>query len=133
MDCVSTVSFSILINGEAKGNVQPTRGLRQGDPISPYLFLICAEGLSSMIQNAHNINLISGMTINSHCPSISHLLFADDSMVFFRANTNECAWIKFILLDYEAASCQSVNFSKSTMCVSSNVLMDCKLYLEQIL
>ena len=49
MQCISTVSYSILINGVAYGCIKPTRGIRQGDPLSPYLFLLCAEGFSSMI------------------------------------------------------------------------------------
>lgn len=50
MMCMKTVSYSVLINGEPKGRIIPTRGLRQGDPISPYLFMLCAEGLSAIIQ-----------------------------------------------------------------------------------
>ena len=54
MMCVTTVSYSVLINGEPKGSIVPTQGLRQGDPISPYLFLLCAEGLSAMLRKNEN-------------------------------------------------------------------------------
>jgi len=52
MHCVSSVSYSVIINGEAKGNIIPSRGIRQGDPLSPCLFLLCAEGLSVLIHEA---------------------------------------------------------------------------------
>ena len=50
METVRTASYSILINGEAKGFITPSRGIKQGDLLSPYLFLLCAEGLSSLIR-----------------------------------------------------------------------------------
>ena len=52
MECITTVSYSILVNGEPQGMISPTRGIRQGDPLSPYLFLFCAEGLNSVLKRA---------------------------------------------------------------------------------
>ena len=63
MMCVSTVSYSMLINGELKGNIILTRGFSQGDPISPYLFLLCAEGLTAMLQREEREGLISGILV----------------------------------------------------------------------
>lgn len=79
-NCISSTSFSFLINGVPKGFLKPSRGLRQGDPISPYLFLICAEGLSALIRRAELCNSIQGPSIKSGYPNVSHLLFADDSL-----------------------------------------------------
>ena len=82
MLCISSLSYSIIINGEACGNVIPSRGIRQGDPLSPYLFLLCAEGFSTLIHKAARDNQIRGMSIGRGCPKITHLLFADDSLFF---------------------------------------------------
>ena len=68
MICVTIVSFSVLINGEPKGRIVPTRRLRQGDPISPYLFLLCAEGLSAMLQRNRGGEAVSGVQICRRAP-----------------------------------------------------------------
>ena len=63
MKCISLVSYSVIINGTAYGNITPTRGLRQGDPISPYSFLLCAEGFSALIHDAAKNNQLQGIGI----------------------------------------------------------------------
>lgn len=84
MKCVTTPTFSILMNNESFGFIKPTRGIRQGDPLSPYLFLPCSEGLSSLLVNARERSMV-GISICRSCPKISHLFFADDSLIFIKA------------------------------------------------
>lgn len=61
MDRISTVKYSMLINGAPHGTIIPHKGLRQGDLISPYLFLICSEGLSALIRQAHTLRQLTGV------------------------------------------------------------------------
>ena len=82
MSVFSFVSFSILVNGEPRGHIVPSRGLRQGDPLSPYLFLLCSEGLNGLIQNAVNDGKIQGFSLCRGGLIISHLFFADDILLF---------------------------------------------------
>ncbi|KAL5782553.1 hypothetical protein ACOSP7_007582 [Xanthoceras sorbifolium] len=121
MECVLTVKYSFLINGESFGLVQPTRDLRQGDPLSPYLFLLCAEGLSSLICSAKRCGLFSGLRCSRSGPKIIHLFFADDSMIFTSATLEECLVLKDVLWKYERATGQKVNFHKSAICFSGRV------------
>ncbi|XP_008245614.1 PREDICTED: uncharacterized protein LOC103343753 [Prunus mume] len=79
MECISTVTYSVMINGEATSHIVPSRGLRQGDPLSPFLFLICAEGLTALLRKYEEDRLIHGFQIRAEGVQISHLLFADDS------------------------------------------------------
>ena len=75
MACISTVSYSILVNGEPKGEIKPTRGIRQGDPLSPYLFLLYSEGLNWLIQGVAREDKIRGFSLCRSRPQISHLFF----------------------------------------------------------
>ena len=109
MCCVSTPSFSIRINGKSYGNIILSRGLRQGDLLSPYLFLLCAEGFSSLLAKVEAENKLHGVSICRRAPSISHLLFANDSFLFCRATQDEVQEIADILQLYATASGQQIN------------------------
>ncbi|GMI91034.1 hypothetical protein HRI_002772700 [Hibiscus trionum] len=121
MLCVKTVTYSVCLNGSVGPSFVPSRGLRQGDPLSPYLFLICSEGLSSLMRKAATNNTIQGAKINRYAPTITHLLFADDSLVFGEASQNGAERIKDILRVYAGCSGQEINFAKSGIFFSSNV------------
>lgn len=88
--CISSVSYSILVNHSIYGKIIPQSGLRQRDPLSPYLFAICVEGLLTILTKAENDKWFQGVKIAYNCPSISHLFFADDSLIFFRALASDC-------------------------------------------
>ncbi|KAH9730036.1 reverse transcriptase domain-containing protein [Citrus sinensis] len=121
MMCVSTVRYKVLRNGVEVGPIVPSRGLRQGDPLSPYLFIICAEGLSSLIRNRERAGLIHGVKVARRAPAVSHLFFADDCFLFFKAQHNEARIMKSILAVYGAASGQKVNLNKSSISFSANM------------
>lgn len=89
MRCVRTVKYTFSINGEIAGLVILGRGLRQGDPLSPYLFVLCAHGLSALFTSYERRNLISRVNIASSFPPISHLFFEDNSLVFFKATESD--------------------------------------------
>ena len=121
MKCISSASFAVLVNGQPSRTFIPTRGLRQGDPLSPFLFVLCAEGLSTLLRDAEKRNLIHGIKIARRVNPISHLFFADDSLLFIRANEDEVDNVLSVLSTYEAASGQKLNMEKSEMSYSRNV------------
>ncbi|XP_074313863.1 uncharacterized protein LOC141649061 [Silene latifolia] len=86
-ECISTVSYRILINGTPSDALHPTSGLRQGDPISPYLFIICMEVLSRQLAKAERMKDFTGIKISRYAPTLSHLLFSDDALLcYFRTH-----------------------------------------------
>ena len=113
-------SFSILINRKPYGNIKPSRGLCQGDPLSPYLFLLCAKGFTSLLAKAEMDGRINGVSIYKRVPTISNLMFANDSILFCRANLREFEVINEVLQIYANASGQCINMEKSLVYFSSN-------------
>jgi hypothetical protein len=104
MMCVDTVDYFVILNNEKVGPIIPGRGLRQGDPLSPYLFILCAEGLSALIRNAENRGDLQGVRVCRIAPRVSHLLFADDCFLFFQAEEGQANAMKHIVNQYEEAS-----------------------------
>ncbi|CAA7048872.1 unnamed protein product [Microthlaspi erraticum] len=128
--CISSVSYQVLINGEAKGHINPSRGLRQGDPLSPFLFIILTEALVAQLRGAEAEGRITGLKIARNCPSISHLLFADDSLFFCKADVLQCAELIRIIKCYGKASGQELNVSKSSVFFGSKVPPDTRRSLK---
>ena len=115
MVCVSTITYSVLVNGEPSGLIHPTRGIRQGDPLSPFLFLLCTEGLNGLIKKAELDGDIHGFSLCRRGPKLTHLLFADDCLLFCRATIKECGMVLDILNAYEEASGQKINKAKTAL------------------
>ena len=90
MACITTTHFSVLVNGNPTGYILPSEGLRQGDPLSPSLFLFCAEGLTALLRKAETDGTIRGVAASRGVPCISHLLFADNNLLFSHASVEEC-------------------------------------------
>lgn len=112
MNCVRSVSYSFLVNGSITEYITLYRGLRQGDPLSPYMFILCAKGLTSLIMKYEQLGRIHTVSICRGALSITHLLFADDCFLFFRASFQECWYLKKIIGLYEPESGQCINFQK---------------------
>ena len=120
MQCISSVTYDVRINGKPSGHIIPTRGLRQGDPLSPYLFLLCAEGLSALIKKASADGLLEGISVSRGGPCLSHLFFVDDNLIFCKATIEECEVLQRVMSKNEKASGQQLNRSKTSLFFSPN-------------
>ena len=109
------------------------RGLRQWNPLSSYLFIMCTGALISNIKKAEREKLLTGMKVARGCPLISHLLFTDDSLFFCKAQKEECQTILRILKEYEAVSGQLINFQKSSIQFGHNIEEPSRQELRDIL
>ncbi|XP_056691844.1 uncharacterized protein [Spinacia oleracea] len=131
--CISTVSFKVLINGRISQPFRPKCGLRQGDPLSPYLFLFCMDILGRMLSLGQDIRLFQGIKLAREAPKISHLFFADDAMIFFQATEKSCINIGGILDRYCRISGQKLNLAKSFIKFSPNTSLSQQQLFKSIL
>ncbi|GKV27657.1 hypothetical protein SLEP1_g36796 [Rubroshorea leprosula] len=115
MECLSTARISVLVNGSPTKEFEVGKGLRQGDPLSPFLFLMIVEGLQGLVQRAIKEEMMHGIEMGKKGLSVSLLQFADDTVIMGRANTENIRTVKDILKWFELMSGLRINFSKSSI------------------
>ena len=133
MVCVKTVSYSMLVNDELKGLIKPTRGIRQGDPLSPFLFLLCTEGLNNLILKAASEGSLHGFALSRRSPKLTHLLFANNKLLFCRSNINECQKVLDLLASYESMFGQQINRGKTSIFFSKFATSDMRTEIKEAL
>lgn len=104
MGCVRSLWFSILLNGTSKDFFCASRGIRQGDPLLPFLFSLVTDCVSSLLSHAIQVNLIEGFKIPFSVLTISHLQFADDTIIFIRPTLAATTNLKHIFQIFELIS-----------------------------
>ena len=125
--------FSILVSGKSYGMIHPSRGICQGNPLSPYLFLLCAKSFTTLLAKAELDRRITGVSNCRGAPRVTNLLFADDSLLFCQATPREGEVVAKILQTYERALGQSINLEKSSAFFSNNTIGTQKQQMLQIL
>ena len=132
MQCITSVTYRVLLNGDPKGRIIPSRGIRQGDPISPYLFILCTEALIALVRKAESDGKIQGVRISNASPRVSHLLFADDSLFFCKADVEQSKEIIEIIRSYGRVSGQEINLSKSSIMFGNDVSSSIRQEIKRI-
>ena len=120
MECVTSVSYALLINGGKTKSFIPSRGLRQGDPLSPYPFILSQDILSRIIENQFNEGGLSGVKASIGSPTITHVMYADDIVMFSKATRNEASNLNHCIEKYCKWSGQLVNRNKSGLYFSKH-------------
>ncbi|WKA00162.1 hypothetical protein VitviT2T_018548 [Vitis vinifera] len=112
---LSTVSFAVLVNGNAKGWVKASRGLRQGDPLSSFLFTLVADVLSRMLLRAEERNSLEGFKVGRNSTRVSHLQFKDDTIFFSNTSEEDLQTLKSLLLVFGQIFGLKVNLDKNNI------------------
>jgi len=122
--CLESTSVSVLVNGSPTEEFKPTRGLKRGDPLVPFLFLVVAEVLGGIVRQARKTNLLTGLKIGRKEIEVCILQFTDDTIFLCEDSLNNVVTLKVILRGFELASSLKINFHKSKLAginVQSNV------------
>ena len=111
--CLSLVEFTLLLNGGLGLSFSPSRGLRQGDPLSPYLFILGNEVLMRLINREVSQKNLTGFKVSNTTPPISKLCYADDILLFCKAKSSELVILRSCLEKFCSWSGQSISVEKS--------------------
>jgi hypothetical protein len=133
MSCVTSVSYKVNFNGAILDSFSPSRDLRQGDPLFPFLFLFVADGLSTLLQHEVQSNSIKPVKICGRAPGISHLLFADDSLLFFKVQKEHATRVKETLDLYASSTGQLINPSKCSILFGNSCPVDSRSEVKTVL
>lgn len=115
LQCISTSSLSFLVNGSSFGLIKPTKRIRREDPLSLFLYVIYTEILSRMLANKENSDLFKGVKISRTSPSISHLLYINDLIIFRRPTVIDALSFNDTFDTFSLWSSQSPNPNKSSV------------------
>ena len=116
--CISTAKFFVLVNGVPAGFFSNSKGLRQGDPLSSYLFILGMEVLSALIRRATDGGFISGCRLRGRGMTkmnVSHLLFADDTIIFYEVRKEHLTSLSWVLAWFEATFGLRINLAKNKL------------------
>jgi len=114
MNLITSPSFSVLLNGSPSIPFRPTRGIRQGDPLSPFIFVLMAEGLSRLLKSALSSQALKGLSFHGRAPQTNQQ-FVDDTMLFGHPSSKEASALKSLLSLFSDASGTSINAAKSQL------------------
>jgi len=111
--CLESSLISVLVNGSATQEFKPRKGLRQGDPLAPFLFLIVAKGLAGVVRKEVEKELLQILTVGDKQVKVNMLQYADDTLFFCKASPQNAFVIKVMLNCFELVSRLTVNYMKS--------------------
>ena len=118
--CICSPSFSVLVNGSPNGMIKSNRGLRQGDPLSPYLFSLVMEAFTLALESGLRRGRWESYCLKG-CPTISHLLFADDILIFLKPTKRNLNYLFKLMADFGADSGLQINKNKSAIFFAKSV------------
>ncbi|BBN68784.1 TatD related DNase [Prunus dulcis] len=113
--CLESANFSIMINGKPRGKFRASRGLRQGDPLSPFLFTLVSDVLSRIIERAQDVNLVHGIVSGHDQVEVSHLQFADDTIFFL--DGKEEYWLNLLQMLKLFCDVSGMKINKAKSCI----------------
>lgn len=122
--CITTSTYRVLVNVYHTSTIRYTKGIRQENPLSPYLFILLSDLLSKHVEKEINEKQLQGIILKRGFPELHHIFFADDSLLFMQGSLENACHIKELIMKYCRISCQRVNESKSILVFNNGADQD---------